>query len=112
MARQVSLARTIRNRVAQFASTFFNGGPPEDSEQQTRESTLLPLVFPNLSLGTTTNIEPRQEPPPSMISVTSRMVEGRLLTERTQPPLRLSAPTPNPTAFHHLPRDAIRLEKF
>ncbi|KAI7873253.1 uncharacterized protein EV154DRAFT_607274 [Mucor mucedo] len=112
LARQVSLARSIRNRVAQFASTIFNGST-QDTHENSRETSLLPLVFPNLSLGTTSDVEPRrQDPPPSMISVTSRMVEGRLLTERTQPPLRLSAPTPNPTAFHHLPRDAIRLEKF
>lgn len=101
------MARTIRNRVAQFASTFFN--PPSDPTPT--EDTLLPLVFPNLNLGTTAPVEPRTDPP-SFISVTSRMVEGRLFTERTQPTLRLSAPTPNPTAFNHLPRDAIRLEKF
>lgn len=152
MAGQSSLARTIRNRVTQFASTFFIGNSnnragiyivDQNNQSHSRSSSgssssssiirngsnhssinqqpgtsnppLLPLVFPNLNLCTTTAIASREfieEEPPSIISITSRLVEGRLHTERAQPQLRLSAPTPNPTAFNHLPRDAIRLEKF
>ena len=148
VAGQSSLARTIRNRVAQFASTFFIGNVNDHAgiyavdqsnqsnqrhssssgtirnginynsiNQQTGTSNppLLPLVFPNLNLCTTAASASREfieEEPPSIISITSRLVEGRLHTERAQPQLRLSAPTPNPTAFNHLPRDAIRLEKF
>lgn len=142
-----SLARTIRNRVTQFASTFFignvnsqagihivdrdnsirstnsssgrssNASRPSSIQQESPHPPLLPLVFPNLNLGTTSTASPAarefiEEEPPSIVSITSRLVEGRLQTERTQPQLRLSAPTPNPTAFNHLPRDAIRLEKF
>lgn len=115
MTRQISLARTIRNRVAQFASTFFNHQTNQSysTTDTTNDTSLLPLVFPNLNLGTTSIIQPQSSSePPAIISVTSRMIEGRLQTERTQPQLRLAAPTPNPTAFNHLPRDAIRLEKF
>lgn len=98
-----------------------NTSRPSSIQQQQQQASshpqLLPLVFPNLNLGTTstassTEREFIEEEPPSIVSITSRLVEGRLQTERTQPQLRLSAPTPNPTAFNHLPRDAIRLEKF
>ncbi|KAK4514230.1 glycogenin glucosyltransferase [Mucor velutinosus] len=144
MAGQPSLARTIRNRVTQFASTFFIGSANSqadirivDQESSISNSTsstrcqssiqqqhqepshppLSSLVLPNLNLGTTSTASSTarefiEEEPPSIISITSRLVEGRLQTERTQPQLRLSAPTPSPTAFNHLPRDAIRLEKF
>lgn len=135
IARQSSLARTIRNRVSQFAATLFVGGGNhsdnehpdlttassssssssestnvETSSTTVNHSNILPLVFPNVNLGITTHIA--EQEPPSIVSVTSRIVEGSLQTERTQPQLRLAAPTPNPTAFNHLPRDAIRLEKF
>lgn len=89
------MARSLRNRVVQLASTIFNYNHELSAPQ------FLPLVFPQAT-----------EEPPSVVSVTTRMVDGRLHTERTQPQLRLATPTPNPTAFHHLPRDAIRLEKF
>ncbi|GAA5801849.1 hypothetical protein HPULCUR_007304 [Helicostylum pulchrum] len=95
LTRQSSLARSLRNRVVQLASTIFNYNHELSAPQ------FLPLVFPQAT-----------EEPPSVVSVTTRMVDGRLHTERTQPQLRLATPTPNPTAFHHLPRDAIRLEKF
>jgi hypothetical protein len=131
-----SLAQTIRNRVTQFAATFFSSSSNHiprvtsssstasfsttsaaSTAMETSTSNLVPLVFPNLGLGVTSAVvqgQPQLEnlPPPSITSVTSRIVEGRLQTERMQPQLRLAAPTPNPTAFHHLPRDAIRLEKF
>lgn len=132
------MARTIRNRVTQFASTFFshNQQQPELSRAsssssssgsssttvaaarattvETNNNGLAPLVFPNWGLGVNRIVQPQLEnlPPPSLTSFTSRIVEGRLQTERTQPQLRLAAPTPRPTAFNHLPRDAIRLEKF
>lgn len=159
MAGQSSLAKSIRDRVTQFASTIFTGNSNSQAgirivdreskisssgsssnnssgsasssssgntsrqnsiqQQQQQESShppLLPLVFPNLNLGSTSTAftvrEFIEEEPPSIVSITSRLVEGRLQTERTQPQLRLSAPTPNPIAFNHLPRDAIRLEKF
>ncbi|KAI8637888.1 hypothetical protein BD408DRAFT_447243 [Parasitella parasitica] len=91
--------------------------PSNSSAQQASSlSSFSPLVFPNLSLGVTSATSTARafigREPPSIMSITTRLVEGRLQTERTQPQLRLSTPTPNPTAFNHLPRDAIRLEKF
>lgn len=84
-----------------------------NSSSNTNQSQILPLVFPNLNLGTTSNVmDQPQNDPPAIMTITSRLVDGRLQTERTQPQLRLSTPTPSPTAFNHLPRDAIRLEKF
>lgn len=97
VTRQSSLARSIRNRVVQLASTIFNY-----HQDLSRAPRFLPLVFPETIV----------EEPPSVVSITTRIVEGRLQTERSQPQLRLATPTPSPTSFHHLPRDAIRLEKF
>ncbi|KAI9336035.1 hypothetical protein BD770DRAFT_415851 [Pilaira anomala] len=97
LTRQSSLARSIRNRVVQLASTIFNY-----HQGLSRAPRFLPLVFPETIV----------EEPPSVVSITTRIVEGRLQTERSQPQLRLATPTPSPTSFHHLPRDAIRLEKF
>jgi hypothetical protein len=89
---------------------------PSRQNDSGRRERLLPLVFPNLNLGVPAPIvqmnDHNREEPPAIISMATRLVEGRLQTERTQPQLRLSTPLPSPTAFNHLPRDAIRLEKF
>lgn len=93
----------------------------QNNPAQQQQERLLPLVFPNLNLGVPAPViqlnnddsnSGSREEPPAIISMATRLVEGRLQTERTQPQLRLSTPLPNPTAFNHLPRDAIRLEKF
>jgi Leucine-rich repeat (LRR) protein len=124
LANQCSFTRTIRNRVTQLApSLFINRNNSTDSgtnltqqNNPAQQERLLPLVFPNLSLGVPAPVIPlnsnTREEPPAIISMATRLVEGRLQTQRTQPQLRLSTPLPNPTAFNHLPRDAIRLEKF
>ncbi|CEP12477.1 hypothetical protein [Parasitella parasitica] len=98
------------------SNSIINHDNNSSPQQPTSTSPLLPLVFPNLSLGVTSAASVSRDfierEPPSIMSITTRLVEGRLQTERSQPQLRLSTPTPNPTAFNHLPKDAIRLEKF
>jgi Leucine-rich repeat (LRR) protein len=92
-----SLTRLIKERVTKFATSLFNSVSSEEEEDSDDEGEVLPEVSTEAT---------------SIPSVTLRMIENRLHTDRSQPHVRLSEPTPNPTAFNHLPGDAIMLERF
>lgn len=74
---------------------------------------MIPLVYPNLNSGTTAAFRPQQHED-TAVPMTSQLVEGRLQNEeRAPPPLRLATtPTANPAVFSHLPKEALRLERF
>ncbi|OBZ86570.1 Plant intracellular Ras-group-related LRR protein 5 [Choanephora cucurbitarum] len=89
---ELSSSRSFRDRVTHIASSILHTrtSPP-------------PPPLPLLS---------NTREPPAIMSLASRIVECILHVDNTPTPLPLSTPTPNPTGFHHLPRDAIRLERF
>ncbi|KAI8370226.1 hypothetical protein BD560DRAFT_446942 [Blakeslea trispora] len=82
--------RSFRDRMTLMASSILN----------TRQAPPPPILSNH------------QREPPAIMSLASRIVECILQIDDPPTSLPLSTPTPNPTGFNHLPRDAIRLERF
>ncbi|KAI8980003.1 hypothetical protein BDB01DRAFT_798427 [Pilobolus umbonatus] len=102
------LSKIIKTRMKKFATTLYIY---QDTHNKENEGEVASAVIP-ATRHITSPTRPRRSYALPLLTLTTRTEDGRIFTESIEPRLRLTDPTSNPIGFHHLPRDAIRLERF